>query len=124
MKPIFEQYHNWLEEILSGELPEGINGFAVNLYEGMASFEAELVAAPEFDKDNEDWACDDIYMSARFEFLHEIIGSSWEPALNKIVDSTKAYIMTNTSGARLLKSVRGVGVGFVDGALVLVHVNA
>ena len=123
MNNIDGQYHQWIENVLSSNLPSNINGIAINLYEGPDSFDAELIATPEFDAENEDWACNDIFMSDRFEFPHKDIGHNWEIALNKIVQSTKDYIANNTKGAQFLSTVKGVGVGFVDGNLVMVQVN-
>ena len=124
MDDVFKKYHKWIEKTLSKKLPEGINGFAINLYENTSSFDAELIATPEFDPDDEDWACDDIFMSKKFKFPHKALGSDWEPALEEIANSTKNYISLGSKGACLLTAVKGVGVGFVDGNLVLVHINA
>ena len=100
--------------------PSGINGFAVNLYDSFDAYEAELIAAPVFDIDDPDWACDDIYMSDRFEFSKTIFSDGWERALDNICKATLAFVKKDCEGAQKLRSVQGVGVGFVSGDLKII----
>jgi shikimate kinase len=132
MNKIYKEFHNWLDNVLSEDMPEEVVGFAINLYESDECYEAELVGTPTFDSEDEDWACDDIFMSSRFEFPDEIILEDWEPsdelptgweaAQAKIVDSLTGYISNPSDGAEKLKTAKGIGVGFVDGNLTLIDV--
>ena len=124
MDAIYIKYHEWFESILAQDLPKEIVGFAVNLYDNDNSYEAELIGAATFDKDNEDWACDDIFMSDRFIFPISSFKGGWEANLALIVESTNKYIESNSKGALKLNSAQGFGVGFVDGNLTLVGKNA
>lgn len=119
MNKIESEFKGWLETILSEDLPVGISGFAINLYEGPYAWDAELIGAPTFDPINEDWACDDIFMSDRFEIPHEKVSEGWEAALNEIALWFKDYLMAKSEGAIKLLSADGIGIGFVDGNLIL-----
>jgi hypothetical protein len=118
------QFCSWLDAVLSEDLPEGILGFAINLYEGPSTWGAELVGTPTFDEDDEDWACDDIYMSTRLEIPHECIAAGWERALDDVAKSLQAYLSTESLGANKLMAAKGIGVGFVEGNLILINGSA
>ena len=124
MKDLSREFHAWLDAKLSEDLPSGIKGFAINLYEYVDAYGAELVATPTFDKEDEDWACDDIYMSDHFELPKELFLSGWENALEKVTESTSDYLKGNSEGSLRLRSVKGVAVGFVNGNLNIVWENA
>ncbi len=119
MKKIEFEFNNWLESILIEELPTDIKGFALNLYEGPDCWEVELIGAATFDPDNEDWACDDVFMSERFEIPQEDVPGNWENALNEIANWFNIYLKSNSRGSKKLSSAEGIGIGFVDGNLIL-----
>ena len=134
MKQIYIDFYSWLDSALSEDIPGEVVGFAINLYESPDCYEAELVGAPTFDSEDEDWACDDIFMSERFEFPSETVLEDWEPspelpsgweaAQAMIAESVSNYISGASNGAKKLRSAKGVGVGFVDGNLTLINVES
>ena len=124
MKEIHRKYHQWLESILAKTLPNEIEGFAINLYDSAETYNVELVGTPTFNASDEDWACDDIYMSEKFEFPISSLPKGWEPAQEEIAESTKQFMRSETKGAKKLNCAKGVGIGFVDGNLILIQANA
>ena len=134
IKKVENDFHSWLEKVLSIDLPKETIGYAINLYESSDCYEAELVCTPDFDPEDEDWACDDIFMSDKYKFPFDVIFKEWEPSseelgaweemLEGIVISLKRYISGNTSGAEILMAAKGVGIGFHDASIVLVVNNA
>jgi hypothetical protein len=115
---------SWIDSALSTPLPEGIAAFNFNLYDGgnPTAFELELMGAPTFTPDDEDWACDEIFMSPQPRFLlpHSTVGAHWESGLSATSKLLFKYINSNSSGALRLKQSKAVAVGFVDGNLQII----
>lgn len=107
----------WLDSVLSQPLPENIAAFSLNLYDGSSTYDIELIAAPTYDPNNEDWACDDIFMSERFELPQDIVGNHWEQGLVNVLQLAKLYITRQSAGAKIICSTQAFTVGFVDGNL-------
>lgn len=78
MKAIEKQFSQWVDQTLSGDLPEGIAAFHFNLYDSPTSHELQIVGCPTYDPQDPDWACDDIFMSddPHFELPHEVVEAS------------------------------------------------
>lgn len=113
----------WLDEALAGGIPAGVAAFCANVCETSKGFELELVGTSEFDPDDSDWACAELFTSRdkpRFAISRETAGGDWTAALGYVVRKMREYLSAGSAGARTLQSTRAVAVGFVDGDLVLV----
>jgi len=122
MQDLEKQFNRWVDEVLSAELPEGIEAFHFNLYDASRTHDVEIVGCPTYDPNDSDWACDDIFMSddPRFELSHEAVGRHWEQGLAAAIELLKAYLASGSLGAARMKESKAVSVGFVDGDLHLV----
>lgn len=121
---MYKKVSKWLDGVLCSEIPENVVAFCFNLYEdGDGDWSMELVGTSTFDENDEDWPCDEAddfgTREAPFEW-HENI--SWENILEKAKEWVKTYI-DQGAYANILKSRKGVGVGFVDGDLEIVYVK-
>jgi hypothetical protein len=115
-------FRKWLTRVLPDAPSTGAVAFILNLYEGAETFDAQIAAASHFDPDNREWAVDTILSSGEdlFSFRRAVVDNSWQRALRLYADLLADYLAT---GCRrdMLTEAEGVGVGFVDGDVVLVH---
>lgn len=112
-------FTKWLDESVPSDIPAGVRGFSFNLTEVMpGEFEVELIGAERFDRDDEDWACEEIWEPAgrSIEIPSGEAGNGWEDVLERMAGMAMDYL---SKGARsgTLKSADGIGIGFVDGNL-------
>ena len=119
-----EQFFEWLDRILRDQpLPEETVAANFNLYEWEKenTYAIQLIGADEFDPEDEDWACEEVYSSEAnlFVFTDE---KGWKHALKAGVSLVNAYLAEGAY-AQTLKALTAVAVGFVDGNLEIVYTN-
>ena len=119
--PFEDQFHQWLQESLANGAPVGVVAFAFNLFEPAfdpaSKFGVELVGTEAFDPDDPDWCCEEIWEPAT-RGLHipsSYSGETWEHCLAKISGVIQEVLAGDSTAAQTLRSVAGVGIGFVDG---------
>ena len=101
-------------------IPNNIEAFCINIYEdGSGRYSIELIGAGSFDKENSDWACDEVFTN-REELLKWKSNKSWEETQTCVEGVVRQYLI-NGKYASVLLSKKGIGVGFVDGELVLLE---
>lgn len=115
----------WLEQALQSPLPDAVVGLAFNLGEGAAGDDAgfciELVGTDRFDAGDSDWPCDEIWAPPQreIELPYALTGQRWEECLVKVRDLLLQALAAPRFGPRLTAQVQGIGLGFVDGDLLL-----
>lgn len=119
-------YHDfciWLDEILNKSLPKKAKGINFNLYEEDKPniYGIQLVATKDFDAEDDDWACDEIFSSGEnmFYFKNE---NNWETVQKNMEKTVKTYLEEGDF-ASTLKEFKGIALGFVDGDLSIVYKN-
>lgn len=112
---------DWIDKILHTDLPDTVAAFCFNLYEeGDGEWSMELVGAGRFDPVDTDWPCDEITdFNSRENLFRWEMECRWEDALAYMVKELKEYL-ANGKYAQLLKSRKGIGVGFVDGDIEII----
>lgn len=104
------------------EIPSDVIAFNFNLYEDInKNWSMELVGTESFDVDDEDWACDEVtdFGTRDNPFCwHKEAG--WNEVLEEIVSILKEYL-NNGAFSSVLKNFKGVGVGFADGDIEILH---
>ena len=115
-------FYKWVNESLSKKLPEGIEGFSFNLIENSGDFSVELVGTASFDEDDQDWACDEIFEPNKrsISIPEKYSGLQWESCLDNMQTLLISYMKSNEKGALVLQCAQGIGIGFVDGDLIVV----
>lgn len=114
----YKAFEKWVDATLSADLPEGIEAFCFNLYDdGKGQWSAEIVGAESFNPENSDWACDEVFDN-REKPLKWSSRQSWEKILAQMESHLKKYLKKGKY-ASLLRSMKGLGLGFVDGDLIL-----
>lgn len=121
---MYSEIQEWLDSVLNTEIPEGTKGFIFNLYDDEdGQWSLELVAASRFDENDPDWGCDEITdFGTRDEPFSWEEETGWEAVQEEVSDALAEYL-AGGEYAGVLKSVEGVGVGFVDGELELLYVR-
>ena len=116
----------WLENGLDVEIPEGIRGFSFNLFEPAripgVKFGIEIIEAATFDEEDPDWTYDEIWEPSirQLAIPLDFSGDKWKVCLDRMKELVVNYLKSNTNATRKLKSVEGVGLGFIDGDLEIV----
>lgn len=113
---------DWIRDSLNQNIPKSVKALNFNLSElgfGFKSFEVDLIGSSYFDKNDEDWACDEVWSSPKKSLIMpDDFASNWQDCLIKtkellthfikIVDIDKDHVVA-------------VGIGFVDGEINIVY---
>lgn len=102
----------WLTPHLQA-LPAEAKALCLNLYESEeeGEFDAQLVACAAYDREDPDWACEDIFSTG--EELFGFSSEDWEAALDLMLETMSEAIADGI----LPDAIEYVAVGFVDGDL-------
>lgn len=112
----------WIDGILEQSISEGVKAFYFNLYDdGDNKWSMELIGTGNFDVDDADWACDEIedYGTRTNPFAWSN-SEQWDKVLEEVICVLNEYLEKGKY-SEVLKSKCGVGVGFVDGDIVILH---
>ncbi|MGN0580701.1 MAG: hypothetical protein ACI4JE_07485 [Ruminococcus sp.] len=123
---IYNEFAKWLDRLLTdNKMPESTAAFNFNLYEeaeGEKLYSVQLIAADEFDEDDEDWACSEGWTSEEdlffIDFSDEADGD-WKRCLDVVCELIKEYL-SNGGNAQILLDAQAVGAGFVDGEIEII----
>ena len=111
-----------MDYLLKDELNSEIKAVNFNLYEDANNkWSIELVGTSSFDKNNDDWACDEVFTTRDNPFVIEN-ESDWKSMEKVFIDLVNSYL-NNGKYAYKLKQYQAIGVGFVDGDLHIVYEN-
>ena len=110
------EFYDWLDNILQGELSDEIKAINFNLYEDENDkWSIEMVGTSEFDENDEDWACYEVFTTRDDPFIIAR-KSDWETIETFFIGLVKKY-PDDGKYAYKLKQYQAVGIGFVDGDL-------
>ena len=111
-----KDFFEWLDLILKNELNSEIKAINFNLYEDTDNkWSVELVGTFSFDKDNDDWACDEVFTTRDQPFVIEC-ESDW-----KLVETFFIGLVNEYLSSGKLKEYQAIGIGFVDGDLHILY---
>ena len=114
-----EVFANWVNELLAGSVPEGIEGYCFNLYQDDdTQWSVELVGAAFYDEENDDWPCEEITSFGTRENPLEWEEETDSATVLSEVSQWIAQYLNEGPRAALLQEAKGVACGFVDGELV------
>lgn len=110
----------WIDSIFKNTIPDEVVAIAFNLYEEENNhWSIEMIGSSSFDAEDSDWACDEIF-DTRDHMLSWTQDAAWEEILQEAVEKIQRYTEAGTY-AEQMKSYSGIGVGFVDGDLIIIH---
>ncbi len=114
----YATFAQWLDASLSGDLPSEIAAFGFNIYEdGDYRWALELIGSSWFDKDNSDWACDEVFTTRDTSFTWKSKKAP-DAILADVRKALERYLLEGQYHS-ILQSKQGIGLGFVDGDLIL-----
>lgn len=119
---MYAGFEKWIDKLLEENMPLDGVAVCINLYEeGDSEWAAQLITAPSFDEEDDEWCCDEVFSSEEDLFIWKQKGS-WEEALKKATDALCDYL-TDGKYAEDLKEYEAIAIGFVDGDLDIVYKN-
>ena len=94
------------------------------LYVVFCILEQWRIFLDEFDEEDEDWACEEIFSTEDDLFVVPIIEDikSWEDALVYIKGMIEKYLKISNC-KDILENLQGICVGFVDGDIELLSLD-
>ncbi len=119
---LYIEFNTWADRLLTKHASSSVVAYNFNLYEHANEFAIQLVGTRSFDVTDQDWAGDEVFSSGEdlFHLPHSIAGEKWENGLEAAKSLVRNYLHHGTEAA-LLKTSRGVGIGFVDGDIELLE---
>lgn len=111
-------FFKWLDAVLKVELPSEVKAINFNLYEDAENiWSVELVGTSEFDENDDDWACCEVFSTRENPFAIEQEGD-WQ-AVEEIFGEWISDYLANGKLSEKMKQYEAVGMGFVDGDLTI-----
>jgi hypothetical protein len=116
-------FSKWLDTQLNEEIAPNIVAFCLNISE--SPFTIEIIGSAHFDKDDEDWACNEDWIPEKRNIAvsSELFGKSWEEAQTNMIAMCTQYLKSNMKNNEYLLKAKAFAVGFVDGNLNYVRYN-
>jgi hypothetical protein len=114
------EFDYWLDSVLRKKLPSGTVAVNFNLYDNVDDeWSVELVATDEFDEEDEDWACSEVFTTRGnpFGIKHD---GTWED-VQKIFEYNVSNYLKNGKFAHKLRNYQAVGIGFVDRNITILY---
>ncbi len=119
MNEIYTEFENWLDNLLeNNDMPDETLAFCFNLYEESSEdsvYSVQLVACDKFDKNDSDWACEEVWSSEEDIFCIELSDEQdrdWKSAQALIKSWVQEYMKICDT-----LSAKPVAIGFIDGEL-------
>ena len=114
----YKEFEKWVDSSLNTELPKVVVAFCFNLYDdGNGQWSVELVGTSSFDKDDSDWACNEVFDTRNNPLKWKYKGS-WKNVLSSVRSHLETYMKIGKH-ASMLSSQQGIALGFVDGELII-----
>ena len=115
-----KDFFEWLDLLLKNELSSEIKAIIFNLYEDTDNkWSIELVGTFSFNKDNDDWACDEVFATRDNPFMIER-ESDWKSMEEFFVGLVNEYLSFGKYAGKI-KEYQAIGIGFVDGDLHILY---
>ena len=123
---MYNNFRDWLNDILQNNRFENVKAFNFNLYEDADEndspfFSVQLIGAPFYNPENDDWACNELYSSEENLFIIDNC-EDWEDCLDIATKLIREYLYDEKCSV-VLRLAEVVAVGFVDGDLEVVSYN-
>ncbi|MDR7296478.1 hypothetical protein J2X16_001817 [Pelomonas aquatica] len=110
----------WTDRVLSQRIPVATVAFHFNLYEGEDAVHVQLMGTDSFVPgevpERDYWPGSETFTTGEdiFEIPYSVAGEDWQAWLQTSAELARSYIAGGERSG-ILKSTRGVGMGFVDG---------
>ena len=116
-----KEFNKWISGINKNEKPkDDIIAFWFGLFESANGYTMYLIGSKEFDKNDDDWACNSDFepKNKYFDLPSDyVFGKNWETVLNDSLSILTEYISSNEFNKSIFKDATAIAVGFDDGDL-------
>ncbi len=117
---MYLKFSEWLDRIIEKNDPIDAAALSFNLYEDENSnWSIQLIGASDFDEDDDDWACDEVF-STKEDLLSWKQKADWKEILNTATRMIEEYL-DKGKYADKLKNYKAIATGFVDGDLAVIY---
>ena len=117
---MYNEFTDWLNAILEKELPFDAVAINFNLYEDSnLQWSIQLIATERFDREDDEWACDEVYTSGEDLYTWKQ-DTGWREILDLATGWINKYLEEGKYASEL-KKYTAVGVGFVDGDISVLY---
>ncbi|MBA3037823.1 MAG: hypothetical protein FP814_15195 [Desulfobacterium sp.] len=108
--------NDWIDSVLGKNNFSSIRSVNFNLYEGEGTFHLQIIGSNRTPEEDEEWYCDEDFTTGENVFIinRKVTGEKWEEGLNYFKNVLKEYIEKGKFN-KVLKNMKAVGIGFVDG---------
>lgn len=124
---IYLEFEKWLDNLLeNNDIPDETAAFNFNLYEESAEnsiYSIQIIAADNFDENDSDWACCEVWSSEEDIFCIELSdeNDSSRNAAEKLITEMCEEYLESGKYREILLGTKAVGLGFVDGDLDIIY---
>lgn len=118
----YDDFSKWLDSNLE-QLPAEVVAVNFNLYKGSnQTYDIQLIGSDKFDETDDEWACNEIFTTGEDIFIIQRTEDieDFGDGLAFIIKMIEKYLK-NEKCTNILKRLKVVGVGFVDGDIELVY---
>lgn len=113
-------FEEWLDRILK-DYNQNTAAFNFNVYDNKNGlFSIEIVGCPLFDRNDDDWASNELYASRDHFSMYDYYCPEREIAIHKICKQIAQYLAKGEY-AYVLKKSQAVTCGFIDGDLMMLY---
>lgn len=121
---MYDEFLEWIDGLDLENMPKNIVAYNFNLYDSEETYDIQLIGSDEFDEDDPDWACSEVYSSEENVCYIEITDEleNWEKAQKMFAECVRKYLESGKY-AEVLKSAKAVGIGFVDGDIEILYLD-
>lgn len=118
-------FNDWLDNVLKEEISNDVIAFNFNIYEDSdEKYRLELIGSSSYDKDNDNWACDEMFSSRNNTYVldNEYSKGKYKDVECDVIKLVRKYMYVGKYKEKLEQS-HAVCCGFVDGDLEIIYSN-
>ena len=122
----YDNFAKWVDGVFEREIPDDVVALSFNIYEEWSDkmdWSVVVVGTSSFDKDDQDWACDETTdFGTRDNLFWWVEDTTYRYVEREVKKALLRYLKVGRHADKI-KALQGVGTGFVDGDLKLVYVK-
>jgi hypothetical protein len=118
---IQQSFNSWLTNIIQTEKPTpSIIAWYFGIVQTTNGYMIHLAGSAEFDKDDDDWACNTDFIPESAYFELGDAEKDWEDVLSDVQLLIKEFKKTSEFKGSFLVKAKAIATGFDDGDLLLI----
>ena len=124
IKKEINSFNGWLDNILKDNINDDVIALNFNIYEDSDNkYRLELIGSSNYDKDNDDWACEEIFSTRDNTYtLNKEDLNEQSNIESAVINLVRNYMYIGTYKDKL-ENLHAICCGFVDGELEIIYSN-